>query len=54
MKNNELTNQFHPLITPDHLRRFAVVYIRQSTEEQVRENTGSTDFQRRLGAVARS
>src|SRR5436309_2371283 len=54
MKNNELTNQTHSLIAPDHLRRLAVIYIRQSTEEQVRENTGSTDFQRSLAAVARS
>ena len=53
MKNEEIT-QTHPLITPDHLRRLAVVYIRQSTEEQVRENTGSTEFQRNLAAVARS
>src|SRR5215470_5556029 len=34
------------LITPDHLRRKALIYLRQSTPEQVRENTGSTDFQR--------
>ena len=54
MKNNELTNQTHPLIAPDHLRRLAVIYIRQSTEEQVRKNAGSTDFQRNLAAVARS
>ena len=54
MKNDELTNRTHPLITPDHLRRRAVVYIRQSTEEQVRENTGSTDYQRSLAAVATS
>jgi Recombinase len=54
MKNNELINQTHPLITPDHLRRLAVIYIRQSTEEQVRDNTGSTDFQRSLAAVAQS
>ena len=53
MKNDEITNT-HPLIKPEHLRRLAVVYIRQSTEEQVRENTGSTDFQRSLAGVARS
>ena len=51
MKN---ANQTHLLITSDHLRRFAVVYIRQSTEEQVRQNSGSTDFQTNLAAVARS
>jgi DNA invertase Pin-like site-specific DNA recombinase len=54
MNKNELTNQTHALITPDHLRRRAVIYVRQSTEKQVRENTGSTDFQRSLAEVARS
>ena len=54
MNTNELTTQTHPLITPDHLRRLAVVYIRQSTEEQVRDNVSSTQYQRSLAAVARS
>jgi DNA invertase Pin-like site-specific DNA recombinase len=52
--NTALATQTHPLITPDHLRRLAVVYIRQSTEEQVRDNTGSTEYQRSLAAVAQS
>jgi DNA invertase Pin-like site-specific DNA recombinase len=52
MKNKELTLETHPLVTPNHLRRKAAIYIRQSSEEQVRENTGSTDFQRSLVAVA--
>jgi DNA invertase Pin-like site-specific DNA recombinase len=46
--------QTHPWITADHRTRLAVVYIRQSTEEQVRENTGSTEFQRSLAEIARS
>jgi DNA invertase Pin-like site-specific DNA recombinase len=50
MQNSQLTRQTHRLITPDHLRRSAVIYIRQSTEE----NTGSTDFQRSLATVAQS
>ena len=54
MQNNGFTPQTHPLLTPDHLRRLAVVYIRQSSEEQVRENTGSTAYQRSLADVARS
>src|SRR5688572_33335866 len=54
MINKELTTQNHPLITSDHLRRKAIIYIRQSTEEQVRENSGSTEFQRSLATVARS
>ncbi len=29
-------------IRPDHLDRFAVIYVRQSTLFQVRENSGST------------
>ena len=52
MINKELTPETHPLITLEHLRRKAVIYIRQSSEEQVRENTGSTDFQRSLMVVA--
>src|SRR4030095_6603779 len=52
MKNSEITNQTHPMITHDHLRRLAIIYIRQSTEDQVRENTGSTEYQRSLAAVA--
>jgi DNA invertase Pin-like site-specific DNA recombinase len=31
-----------------------IIYIRQSTERQVLEHTGSTDFQRNLTAIARS
>ena len=49
MKNNELTNQTHALITPDHLRRLAIVYCRQSTKRQVR-----AEYQGSLAAVARS
>ena len=52
--NNETSNQTHPLITPDHLRRLAVIYIRQSSEQQVLNNVGSTELQRGLTAVARS
>jgi DNA invertase Pin-like site-specific DNA recombinase len=52
--NAEFPNESHHLITPDHLRRLAVVYVRQSTEEQVRKNTGSTEFQRGLKDVALS
>src|SRR5262245_31303741 len=46
--------QTHPWITADHRTRLAVVYVRQSTEKQVRENTGSTEFQRSLAEIARS
>jgi DNA invertase Pin-like site-specific DNA recombinase len=46
--NNQLTKQSHPLITPEHLRRLAVIYIRQATKE----NTG-TNHQRNLATVAR-
>src|SRR6266542_1062734 len=54
MKNSELEFKSHPLLTSDHVQRRAVVYIRQSSEEQVQKNTGSTDYQRGLAEVARS
>lgn len=31
-------NPVHPKITPEHLRRQAVVYVRQSGAHQVRTN----------------
>ena len=52
--NNPPLTQTHQLISPIHLRRLAVVYVRQSTEIQVRDNTGSADFQRSLAETARS
>lgn len=33
-------------ITPRHLSRKAALYVRQSSDEQVQMNTGSTDYQR--------
>jgi DNA invertase Pin-like site-specific DNA recombinase len=42
-----------PQIEPRHLEKLAVVYVRQSTPEQVRDNLGSTDVQRRLADRAR-
>jgi hypothetical protein len=48
------TTRTHPAITPEHLRRLAVIYVRQSTEFQVRNNTGSTASQRSLVAVPRA
>src|SRR5262245_24939474 len=38
-------------ITDVHLRRQAIVYVRQSTGEQVRHSTGSTALQRDLPGV---
>lgn len=35
----------HPRVKPTHLQRLAVVYLRQSTALQLRENPGSTAFQ---------
>src|SRR5215831_1899090 len=55
MTDSNLSHKLtHPLITPDHLRRKAIIYLRQSTPEQVRENTGSTDFQRSQADLARA
>src|SRR5918996_5228247 len=53
MNDNEATNRTHPLIQPEHLRRLAVVYCRQSSQKQVEQNTGSAMFQRNLTEVAR-
>lgn len=44
-------NSRPPQITDRHLQRKAAVYIRQSSEEQVRYNVGSTALQRDLRAV---
>jgi DNA invertase Pin-like site-specific DNA recombinase len=41
------------VIRPQHKQRLAVVYIRQSTEQQVRHHTGSTEAQRDLAALPR-
>lgn len=41
-----------PKITPDHLRRQALVYIRQSTSQQIRTNQESAERQYALGARA--
>jgi DNA invertase Pin-like site-specific DNA recombinase len=55
MTDNSLIPKLtHPLVTPEHLRRKAMIYLRQSTPEQVRENTGSTDFQRSQADLARA
>ena len=32
---------YRPKITPEHLARKAIVYLRQSTEKQVRQNQES-------------
>src|ERR1700730_3242587 len=46
-----LSNRSGP-ITPQHLQRLAIVYVRQSTPDQVREHAGSTEAQRDLRLVA--
>lgn len=52
--NREIANRTHPAVTAEHIRRLAVVYLRQSTPEQVQKNTGSAQFQRSLAEVAQS
>ena len=52
MKNQP--NRTDPAIRPEHLRRSAVIYLRQSTPEQVHKHSGSAHFQRSLADVARS
>ena len=41
-------HQYHPKITPEHLARKAIVYLRQSSPRQVRENQESQRLQYRM------
>jgi hypothetical protein len=54
MKSNEGGTLSNPLITPEHRRRKAIVYLRQSSLEQVEKNTGSQFFQRNQIDLARA
>jgi DNA invertase Pin-like site-specific DNA recombinase len=54
MKSNEAGTLSNPLITPEHRRRKAIVYLRQSSLEQVEKNTGSQAFQRSQFDLARA
>ena len=54
MTPNDATNVTHPLITAEHLSRKAIVYLRQSSPEQVEQNTGSQAFQRSQIDLARA
>src|SRR5262249_59369163 len=49
--NTKPTNETHALITPEHLRRRAIVYYRQNGADR---NTSSMLYQRSLADVARS
>jgi len=42
----------HPLVTAQHLQRSVIVYMRQSSPGQVRDNWGSTALQQDLGQLA--
>ena len=44
----------HLLITAAHLSRIVIVYVRQSSPEQVEKNTGSQTFQRSQVEMARA
>jgi hypothetical protein len=46
-------SEVHAKITPRHLERSAMVYLRQSTEKQVRHNTESRRLQYALADRAR-
>ena len=54
MENKQLTTVTHPLLTPEHLGRKAIIYIRQSSPEQVEKNTGSQAFQRSQVELAKA
>ncbi len=41
------------VIRPHHRQRRAIVYVRQSSEQQVRDHIGSTEAQRDLAALPR-
>jgi hypothetical protein len=47
LKEGKLINQVlcNPKITPEHLARKAIVYLRQSSEKQVRQNKESQRLQ---------
>jgi DNA invertase Pin-like site-specific DNA recombinase len=53
MKNNHTATLAQPLVTPEHLRRRAFIYLRQSSPEQVEKNVGSQAFQRSQEELAR-
>jgi DNA invertase Pin-like site-specific DNA recombinase len=44
----------HPKIRPEHLRRQAIVYVRQSSAHQVRHNRESSSRQYALAERARA
>ena len=48
-----IERRMHPLITPARLLKLAIVYLRQSSAPQVRDNWGSTDVQRQQDQLAR-
>ena len=54
MKPQQAASLTHPLITAEHLSRKAIVYLRQSSQEQVQRNTGSQAFQRNQVDIARA
>jgi len=54
MKSANMTLLTNPLITTQHLTRRALIYIRQSSLDQVERNTGSQAFQRNQADLARA
>jgi DNA invertase Pin-like site-specific DNA recombinase len=52
--NDEVASNCPRQVRPEHLAKLAVIYIRQSTMEQVRDNSGSTADQRALADRARA
>ena len=44
MKTNNLKTITHPRITPEHLRRKAVIYVRQRSLESTQEDIGRDQF----------
>jgi DNA invertase Pin-like site-specific DNA recombinase len=54
MKSTQELVLTNTLITPAHLRRKALIYVRQSSLGQVERNTGSQAFQRNQADLARA
>jgi DNA invertase Pin-like site-specific DNA recombinase len=46
------SSQVLAAIRPEHRKKFAVIYLRESSLPQVRNNAGSTDAQRALAKLA--
>lgn len=54
LKSVPIPRLTHPLITPGHLERLLIIYLRQSSPGQVQANWGSTEVQRNQIQLAKA